>query len=72
VTGERSFQVELLDDVPARRDVDAGGTPRRSRAGDGADDRRRRRGHASYQGMVEPPLGRITIPVTNFAAGDAR
>jgi hypothetical protein len=25
-----------------------------------------------HQGMVEPPLGRITMPVTNFAAGDAR
>jgi SAM-dependent methyltransferase len=25
-----------------------------------------------YQGIVEPPLGRITMPVTNFAAGDAR
>jgi hypothetical protein len=25
-----------------------------------------------YQGIVDPPLGRITMPVTNFAAGDAR
>ena len=29
-------------------------------------------GGLGHQGMVAPPLGRITMPVTNFAAGDAR
>ena len=31
-----------------------------------------RQAAAPYQGIVEPPLGRMTMPVTNFAAGDAR
>ena len=26
----------------------------------------------AHHGMFEPPLGRITMPVTNLAAGDAR
>ena len=59
----------LLDDVPARRElVGVGRTPRRAWSGQRRDDGRRR----GHQGMVAPPLGRITMPVTNLAAGAAR
>ena len=71
VAAEGAVEPELLDHVAVRGDVEPGRSERGIRADDRADDGRERN-RCRHQGMVEPPLGRITMPVTNRAAGDAR
>ena len=71
VAAQGAFEEELLEDVAARSEVGPGSAVRRLGPGDRTDDGRGR-DRVGHQGMVEPPLGRITMPVTNLAAGDAR
>ena len=73
-----ALEREFFEHVAACREVDVGCTERRAAAGDRAGDASRFGGREwwgrflAHHGMVEPPFGRMTMPVTNFAAGDAR